>query len=119
MQTEQSKTDNQELARKVRSLLSRTSALNALVREETGGDRAHAQGAVSQIEIIDLQALRRGLQEVEQMTEALLYELQTDGELLLTDLPDLPLTEAFSQLVETTAETLKLSSRVVFSGHER
>src|SRR5215472_10564329 len=117
MQTEQSKTGNEELARKVRSLRSRTSALNALVREETNGDRTRAEGSVSQIETIDLPALRQGLQEVEQMTAALLYELQTDGELLLADLPDLPLSEAFSQLVETTAETLKLSSRVVFSGH--
>lgn len=118
-QAEQSKRGNEELTRKLRTLLSRTSALSVLVREETNGDRELASPSGSQLNTLDLSALRQGLREVEQMTATLLYEVLADGELQLTRLPDLPLTEAFSQLVETTAETLKLSSRVAFSGSER
>ena len=103
----------EELARTLRAMLSRISALQALVRAEEDGDRA---GEVA----LNLPGLRQGLGELERMTSELLYAAQEAGsDSLLADLPGVPLAEALSQLVETTAETLALSSRVVFSGRER
>lgn len=101
-----------EVARKLRALLSRIAALRALVHEREGDDQK------SETEL-DLPALREGLRELEQMACALLYELMSDDEQLLPELPDLPLGEALSQLVENTAERQSLASRIFFSGRER
>jgi DNA-binding NarL/FixJ family response regulator len=111
-QTGQSEAGQEELARKLRALLTRISALRALTREEEDEDLEGESAP-------DMSAVRRGLRELEQMADELLYELQSGGELLLADLPGIPLAEALSQLVETTAETLELSSRIIFSGRER
>jgi DNA-binding NarL/FixJ family response regulator len=102
-----------DAAQTLRAMLSRISALRALVSAGEDGDRA---GQATP----DLRELRRGLSELERMAGGLLYALrETGGDLLLADLPGVPLAEALSQLVEATAEELALSSRVVFSGQER
>ncbi len=98
-----------ELARKLRALMEEISALQALVREEKE-DAGEARTA--------LDLMRRGLNELERMAGEIFDELP-DSDLLLTELPGVPLAEALSQLAETTAETLGLSSRVNFSGQER
>src|SRR5581483_1490995 len=97
----------EEFARILRAALLRIDSLRALV---------NAQGQAA----LDLPGLRQGLNELEQMVGELLYALQeAGGELSLAALPDISLTESLSQLVESTAETLGLSSRVLFTGHER
>ncbi len=65
-------------------------------------------------------ALRNGLAALEQMAREMLYEVRavSDDE-AAEALPDLPLNEALSRLVDETAEALQLSSRVIFSGEER
>lgn len=105
--------DHMGLERGMHTLLSRISALRVLVREERQTDEPSFQPD------IDLPALRQGLSELEQLAHGLLNELHLSAEFILAELPDLPLAEAFSQLVETTAETFKLSSRIAFTGHER
>jgi DNA-binding NarL/FixJ family response regulator len=110
----QSEADNVEFARKLSVMLAQINALQTLVREDDDGDSTGETAP-------DLPALRQGLSRLEQLAGAMLYELQVaSGGLSLADLPgSLPLAEALSQLVETTAETLGLSSRVAFSGRER
>jgi len=110
----QSEAENVEFARKLSVMLAQINALQTLVREDDDGDGTGEAAP-------DLPALRQGLSGLEQLAGAMLYELQVaSGGLSLADLPGgLPLAEALSQLVETTAETLSLSSRVAFSGRER
>ncbi|HET8846256.1 MAG TPA: LuxR C-terminal-related transcriptional regulator [Ktedonobacteraceae bacterium] len=103
---------NEEVARKLRALLSRIGALRDLAKEEEGDD-------TPQEAMPNLPALREGLRDLEQMACTLLYELIAGDEQLLPELPDIPLTEALSQLVEGTAESLSISSRISFSGRER
>ena len=102
--------------RGMRALLSRIRTLQAIVRE---GEDADGDG--EEQTMLDAARLRQGLNELESMAGELFYDLQeAGGELLLADLPEgVPLAEALSQLVETTAETLGLSSRTVFSGQAR
>lgn len=102
------------LARKLRALVMRIQDLQDLIP----ADDAHPTGEVCAPE---REPLRRGLRELEQMASEVLYEVQEEsGGLLLAELPDdVPLGEALSQLVETTAERLALSSRVSFVGWER
>ncbi len=100
-----------ELTSTLTTLLARIHALRQLVStdEDDAGQAA-----------LDLPTLRQGLSELELMAGALLSTVQAaSGELLLAELPGLSLAEAISQLVEARAETLGLSSRVVFSGRER
>lgn len=109
----QSEPGHEDLARKLGMLLVQISALRLLAGGGEDGD-GEEQPA------LDLPGLRQGLDELERMTGELLYDLQVaSGEMLLADLPGLPLAEALSQLVESTAETLGLSSRVAFSGREQ
>lgn len=107
----QSEAGYTELTRKLRAMMEQINALQALVRVEEQGN-GEARPA------LDLAGLRRGLDELEQMAGEIFYELP-GGELLLTELPDVSLAEALSQLAESTAETLGLSSRVSFAGQER
>ena len=101
----------EELARGLSALLARVRALNTLARADERDDGQ---------DTLDLPVLRQGLREVEQMASDLLSIAQaSSGELLLDELPGLPLTEALSQLVESSAETLGLGSRIVFTGRER
>src|SRR6266568_3830257 len=69
---------------------------------------------------VDLEALRDGLTELEQLAREAIYEIRAaHDELPLAELLDVPLSEALSRIVEGTAESLGLSSRVSFSGEER
>ena len=102
----------EEFARTLRAMLARISALRVLVHAQEEADRA-GQAA------LDLPGLRQGLNELEQMVGELLYALQEAGDLSLAALPAISLAESLLQLVESTAETLGLSSRVAFTGHER
>jgi DNA-binding NarL/FixJ family response regulator len=67
-----------------------------------------------------MNALRSGLATLEQMAREMLYELRSiDDDEPLPELSGVTLSEALSRLVEETAETLHLSSRIIFSGEER
>lgn len=79
-----------------------------------------AQTRAARADKVDMAAIRSGLAALEQMTGEMLYELRlvSDDE-ALAGLPDLPLSEALSRLVDETAEMLDISSRVAFSGEER
>ncbi|SRR6266487_1260927 len=69
---------------------------------------------------VDLETLRDGLTELEQLAREAIYEIRAaHDELPLAELLDVPLSEALSRIVEGTAESLGLSSRVSFSGEER
>lgn len=114
---EQERARQEELARKLRALVTRIQALRGLLRVEEDGDDDEAARAESEL---DVALLRQGLRELEQTANEIFYEVQeTAGGLLLEDVPGLPLGEALAQLVDTTAEKLALSSRVAFSGWER
>lgn len=68
----------------------------------------------------DLNAVRNGLASMEQITREAIHEIRsTSDEMSLPDLVGLTLVEALSRTVEETAEKLRLSSRVLFSGEER
>ncbi|HEX7734089.1 MAG TPA: LuxR C-terminal-related transcriptional regulator [Ktedonobacteraceae bacterium] len=117
---EQERARQEELARKLRALVARVQALQALTRAEEDGDDDEAAREKREEVALDATLLRQGLRELEQMASELYYEVQeTAGGLLLEDVPGVPLGEALAQLVDTTAEKLALSSRVAFSGWER
>src|ERR1019366_6381918 len=66
---------------------------------------------------IDTHAVRDGLKTLERMTREALYVVRASNEALLpTELAGRTLAEALSHLVEETAETLGISSRISFSG---
>jgi DNA-binding NarL/FixJ family response regulator len=68
----------------------------------------------------DLNAMRKGLTTMEQITREAIYELRSvNDDMPLPDLVGVTLVEALSRAIEETAESLRLSSRVVFSGEER
>src|SRR5256714_6770567 len=68
----------------------------------------------------DLNAMRNGLARMEQITREAIHEIRSSGdEIPLPELVGFTLVEALSHAVEETAERLRLSSRVVFSGDER
>jgi DNA-binding NarL/FixJ family response regulator len=66
---------------------------------------------------IDAHAVRDGLKTLERMTREALYVVRASNETLLpAELAGRTLAEALSHLVEETAETLGISSRIAFSG---
>ena len=68
----------------------------------------------------DLNAMRNGLASMEQITREAIHEIRSSSdEIPLPELVGFTLVEALSHAVEETAERLRLSSRVVFSGEER
>src|SRR5437868_2490631 len=68
----------------------------------------------------DLNAMRSGLATMEQITREAIHEIRSvSDDVPLPDLVGVTLLEALSGAVEETAESLRLSSRVVFSGEER
>lgn len=102
------------LLRTLSAMIAQIGALQHLVRDESDGPRAGA------VPLDESSALRNGLAALEQMAREMLYELRISGDdRHLEALPDLPLGEALSRLVDETAEALQLSSRVIFSGDER
>ncbi len=99
----------EELARRLRAMMAQIAILQGLVGAHGDGDGWP-----------DVQQVRQGLGRLEEMAGDLLTLLEVaGGELPLAALPGNSLTESLSQLVESTAETLDLSSRVIFAGHER
>jgi DNA-binding NarL/FixJ family response regulator len=88
------------------AILIQVNALQTLVGDNTTGPVQ-----------VDGPALHDGLQSIAQMTRETLYLVRTtDDELLPAELAGVTLAEALSRLVEETAETLHVSSRVSFSG---
>lgn len=66
---------------------------------------------------IDVEAIRQGLTTLERMTREALAEVRAaNADLSLAELEGVTLAEALSRLVEETAETLGLASRLSFSG---
>jgi DNA-binding NarL/FixJ family response regulator len=66
---------------------------------------------------IDVEAMRQGLTTLERMTREVLAEVRAaNADLSLAELEGVTLAEALSRLVEETAETLGLASRISFSG---
>ena len=103
----------EELTRRLRALMSQIQVLQKLVSEDEDGD---GEGRPAP----DTRQVRQELNTLEEMASELLYQLEAaGGDLLLAAVPGVSLSEALSQLVESTAETLALSSRIAFTGHER
>ena len=106
--------DHAHLLRLLSAMMAQIGRLQSLVRDESADEKAGASPA------LDKSALRNGLTALEQMAREMLYEVRAaSDEQPLDTLPDLSLAEALSRLVDETAETLQLSSRVIFSGEER
>jgi DNA-binding NarL/FixJ family response regulator len=97
-------------------LAQRLRAMMAHIVDVEGQIRADGQGAGGP----DTRQVLRSLHELTAMASDLLALLEgTGGGLPLAALPQVSLNESLSQLVESTAETLGLSSRVTFAGRER
>jgi DNA-binding NarL/FixJ family response regulator len=97
----------EELAQRLRMMLVHITTMEGLARAGGTGDEAASRHVL------------QGLQELAAMAGDLLLLLErASGALPLAALPDVSLSESLSQLVESTAETLGLSSRVTFTGHE-
>ena len=96
---------NEQLLQMLSSMLIQLNALETVVGEE-----GTASG-------IDIPTVRNGLKMLERMTREALYVVRaSDADLLPTELIENPLPEVLSRLVEETAETLGISSRISFSG---
>ncbi|GAC1394319.1 MAG: hypothetical protein NVS4B11_18520 [Ktedonobacteraceae bacterium] len=90
-----------ELIQMLSTLLIQLNALQTLVQEEPA----------------DLPTLREGMNTLEQMTREALFAVRSaDEDLPPVELEGVTLSEALSRLVEETAETLGISSRVSFNG---
>ncbi len=77
----------------------------------------NALQALAQEEQADLITLREGMNTLEQMARDALFVARTaDDDEQSPELEGVPLSEALSRLVEETAETLGISSRVSFNG---
>lgn len=108
---------HEQLLQLLSALLIQVNALQTLVAEE----QTESTESVSIQHIREtqnnIQALRTGLATVEQMTrDAMLVVRSQCEEMPLPELEGVTLADALSRLVEETAETLGLSSRVSFSG---
>ncbi len=92
-----------ELIQRLSALLIQLNALQTLVREE----------------FADLPTVREGMNTLEQMArEALAVVRSADEDLPPIALEGVSLSDALSRLVEETAETLGISSRVSFNGFD-
>ncbi len=77
----------------------------------------NALQTVIQEEPVDLPTVREGMNTIEQMTREVLFVVRAaDEDGPPAELEGVTLAEALSRLVEETAETLRLSSRVSFNG---
>jgi len=90
-----------ELVQMLSALLIQLNALQTLVQDESA----------------DLPTLREGMDTLEQMTRDALFVIRSaDEDLPPVELEGVTLSEALSRLVEETAETIGVSSRVSFNG---
>lgn len=107
-------TDHSHLMQTLSAMMAQLNALQTLVRDNA------ADGGSPADSVPDINAIRNGLATLEQMAAEMLYEVRavSDDE-PLADLPGVPLAEALSRAVEEAAESLGLSSRIVFSGDQR
>src|SRR5260221_13513464 len=105
MQTQQTASNTHEqLLQELSTMLLQLNTLQTLVRDDAP----------------DINTLRRGLTDLEQRTRSLIAEIRSaDEQLPSADLAGTTLPEALTRLVEETAETLGLASRVAFFGDER
>lgn len=98
----------EELAQRLRAMMVHITSLEGLVRTDGESDGG-----------VDSRRMLRGLHKLTAMAGDLLTVLEgAGGGLPLAALPDVSLSESLSQLVESTAETLGLSSRVTFTGRD-
>jgi DNA-binding NarL/FixJ family response regulator len=96
---------NEQLLQMLSSMLIQLNALETIVGEE-GAEPG-----------IDIPGVRNGLKTLARMTREALYVVRACNEdLLPVELIESPLPEVLSRLVEETAETLGISSRISFSG---
>ena len=94
-------TPHAELIQMLSALLIQLNALQTFVQEEP----------------TDLPTLREGMNTLEQMARDVLFVVRSaDEEVPPVELEGVTLSEALSRLVEETAETLGISSRVSFNG---
>jgi DNA-binding NarL/FixJ family response regulator len=105
MQTQQTESNTHEqLLQELSTMLLQLNTLQTLARDDA----------------TDINALRRGLIDLEQRTRSLIAEVRSaDEQLPSADLAGATLSEALTRLVEETAEALGLASRIAFSGDER
>lgn len=112
--------DRTDHAHLLRSLSSMLAQIDRLQNIAYGRGTDGSIQAVQVVETSELAAMRNGLAALEQMVREMLYDVRSvSDDLPLDALPDLPLSEALSRLVDETAETMQLSSRIIFSGEER
>ena len=96
---------SEQLLQMLSSMLIQFNVLQTIVGEEGTESR------------IDVHTVRDGLKQLEHMTHEALYIVRASNEdLLPTELVGSTFSEALSHLVEETAETLGISSRISFSG---
>ena len=108
--SESQQTERAQLIRELSAMLAQLSVLQSITRPGASETLSQAETAT----------LREGLETLEQMARAMLYEARSaEDALSLASLPDVPLAEALARAVDETAESMQLSSRVVFSGEER
>jgi DNA-binding NarL/FixJ family response regulator len=109
-------TDHAHLIQTLSAMMIQLSALQVLVQKDTidGIDEAPLY------HIPDMDAIRNGLSILEQMTRDMLYEVRAvSDDVEIAELNGVTLAEALTRIVEETAESLGLSSRINFSGEER
>ncbi len=104
--------DREGLTRKLSSMLLQISVLQRLISERP-------QKVSEQRDASLLLELRQGLNQLERAASEMFYELQAASPFQLAEPPDMPLSEALAQLVETLVEARGISSRITFSGQER
>ncbi|HEU0000606.1 MAG TPA: LuxR C-terminal-related transcriptional regulator [Ktedonobacteraceae bacterium] len=108
--SESQQSDHTQLIRELSAMLAQLSVLQSITRPDESTMLSQA----------DLATLRAGLTTLEQMAREMLYEARAAEDAhSLASLPDVPLAEALARAVDEAAETLQLSSRVVFAGEER
>ena len=110
-------TDHAHLIQTLSAMMIQLNALQMLVHKDTtdGIDDALTY------QLPDMDAIRKGLAILEQMTRDMLYEVRavSDDDEPMAELSGVTLAEALTRAVEETAEALGLSSRISFSGEER
>ena len=116
-------TDHMHLVQTLSAMMIQLNALQALVRAETSqGSRGVSLPPRTNPhhDLPDIDAIRDGLNVLEQMTREALHQARSiDEDELPAKLIGVTFPEALSHAVEETAERLGLSSRISFSGEER
>src|SRR5205823_11505436 len=102
-------TAHEQLIQMLSSILLQLNTLQTMVRNETMPPMP-----------LDLNTLYNGLNAIEQLAREAIHEIRaSDDDQPLAELVGVTLAEALSRVIEETAESLGLSSRVAFSGEER